>query len=168
MSSRTSLNPCVTAVDFEILRSGPSTQPFNPQFFFIWSYLKEEGKNGTFYFFRRPNVEKPKRTWCAIIPRTLLIADLRVCPRQKNWQSSRGKKRRSLLTLHARGYSVESNSQGYRYICIPLEEEDKLNQHLTSTPRLLDVGEQNESFLIWAEHKCETDCSANATICMEF
>lgn len=151
MSSRTSLNPCVTAVDSEILRSGPSTQPFNPQFFFIWSYLKEDGKKrDLLLFFRRPNVEKPKRTWCAIIPRTLLIADLRVCPRQKkNWQSSRReKKRRSLLTLHARGYSVESNSQGYRYICIPLEEEDKLNQHLTSTPRLLDVGEQNESFLI--------------------
>lgn len=60
------------------------------------------------------------------------------------------KKRQSLLTLHARGYSVESNSQGYRCICIPLEEEDKLNQHLTSTKRLLDPGEQNESFLIWA------------------
>lgn len=44
---------------------------------------------------------------------------------------------------------MESNSQGYRYICIPSEEEDKLNQHLTSTKRLLDFGEQNESFLIW-------------------
>lgn len=43
---------------------------------------------------------------------------------------------------------MESNSQGYRHICIP-SEEDKLNQHLTSTKRLLDFGEQNESFLIW-------------------
>lgn len=44
---------------------------------------------------------------------------------------------------------MESNSQGCRCICIPSEEEDKLNQHLTSTKRLLDFGEQNESFLIW-------------------
>lgn len=34
------------------------------------------------------------------------------------------------------------------YIRIPSEEEDKLDQHLTSTKRLLDFGEQNESVLI--------------------
>lgn len=44
---------------------------------------------------------------------------------------------------------MESNSQGYRYICIPSEEEDKLNQHLTSTKRCWILEEQNESFLIW-------------------
>lgn len=38
-------------------------------------------------------------------------------------------------------------------ICIPSEEEeDKLNQHLTSTKRRLDFGAQNESFLI-SEHR---------------
>lgn len=98
--------------------------------------------------FRRLNVENPRRTWCAILPRTLLKLPTCAFALDKNWQPSR-EKRQSLLTLHARGYSVESNSQGYRYICIPSEEEDKLNQHLTSTKRLLDFGEQNESFLIW-------------------
>lgn len=40
-------------------------------------------------------------------------------------------KRQSLLTLHARGYCVESNSQGSCSICISLEKEDKLDQRLT-------------------------------------
>lgn len=35
---------------------------------------------------------------------------------------------------------MESNLQGYRYICIPSEDEDKLNQHLTSTKQQLDFG----------------------------
>jgi len=61
---------------------------------------------------------------------------------------------------------VESNSQGCRYICIPLEEEDPLDPHLASTKQLLDVGDQNESFLI---HTTEArGRSADATICLEF
>lgn len=87
VSSRTWFNtPCVTATDSKInnnkiLRIGPNSQPFNPTFYFslfslfeIRSYLGEEEsgeKAGPFTFFsptRRPNVEKPKRTRCAIIP----------------------------------------------------------------------------------------------------
>lgn len=67
---------------------------------------------------------------------------------------------------------MESNSQGYRYICIPLEEEDKLNQHFDIDAAAAGCwrAEQNESSLNLSEaHKCETDrCAANATICMEF
>lgn len=148
MNRRTSLNPCVTAVDFGILRI-VEVSSLSIHNSFIWRYLQAEEQPGPFTLFRRLNVKNPKRTWCAIIPRTLLIADLRVCPRQKLAAEPSREKRQSLLTLHARGYSVESNSQRYRCICIPSEEEDKLNQHLTSTKRLLDLGEQNESFLIW-------------------
>lgn len=36
---------------------------------------------------------------------------------------------------------MESNSRGYRRICIALEE-DKLHQRLTSTKQLLDLTEQ--------------------------
>lgn len=121
----------------------------------IYKRREEREQPGPFYtVFRRLNVQKnPKRTWCAILPRTLL--KLPTCAfalekkkkKKKIWQPSR-EKRQSLLTLHARGCSVESNSQGYRCICIPSEEEDKLNQHLTSTKRLLDFEEQNEFCLI--------------------
>lgn len=88
--------------------------------------------------FRRLNVEKPEarlvRNSSEDAPK---IADRRFCLQQKLATESR--KEQSLLTLHARGYSVESNSLGSRYICIPSKEEDKLNQHLTSIKPLLDL-----------------------------
>lgn len=157
MSSRTWFNtPCVTAEDSKRNTAHRSEySAFHPDvlFFSIFppsskfgaiSEKKKKGeKNRTFYFFlffnRRPNVEKPKRTWCAIIPED--APDRPTCAFALDWGGKKGEKKigrrveekkkkgRSLLTLHARGYSVESNSQGYRYICIPLEEEDKLNQH---------------------------------------
>lgn len=55
--------------------------------------------------------------------------DSHLCPR--HYLGTNEEKRKSLLTLHARGYSVESNSQGSCSICISLEKEDKLDQRLT-------------------------------------
>lgn len=66
---------------------------------------------------------------------------------------------------------MESNSQGYRYICIPLEEEDKLNQHFDIDAAAAGCWRSRyESSVIAGAHKCETDRrrAANATICMEF
>lgn len=130
VSSRTGFNtPCVTPEDSKkknknniniyiytyILRIGPHTQPSNWAFFFLFpqsskfgaiSEKKKKGeKNRTFYFFfftRRPNVEKPKRTWCAIIPED--APDRPTCAfaldwgkkkkeEKKNCQSSRGRKK---------------------------------------------------------------------------
>lgn len=65
-----------------------------------------------------------RRRRCA--PRNLS----RTCALATIWEPNE-EKRQSILTLHARGYSVESNSQGSCSICISLEKEDKLDQRLT-------------------------------------
>lgn len=71
MNRRTSLNPCVTAVDFGILRI-VEVSSLSIHNSFIWRYLQAEEQPGPFTLFRRLNVKNPKRTWCAILPRTLL------------------------------------------------------------------------------------------------
>lgn len=157
MSSRTWFNtPCVTAEDSKRNTAHRSEySAFRPDVLFslffpsskfgaISEKKKKKGeKNRTFYFFfffltGGQTLKSRSALGAQSFPRTLLIGRPARLPstggkkrREKNWQASRGKKKkgRSLLTLHARSYSVESNSQGYRYICIPLEEEDKLNQH---------------------------------------
>lgn len=138
-------DPCVTAGIWELPRSSSATQLFHEVVRF-WRYiLKREGRRaGTHHFVSqaKPRQKTPRRTHfgaqsfrgrssnCrpALLPSTHTFT-------HSNWHPSREKKkkRQSLLTLHARGWSVESNLQGDRYICIPLEDEDKLNQHLTST-----------------------------------
>lgn len=54
----------------------------------------------------------------------------RTCALATLWEPNE-EKRQSILTLHVRGYSVESNSQGSCSICISLEKEDKLDQRWT-------------------------------------
>lgn len=156
VSSRTWFNtPCVTAEDSKRNTAHRSEySAFHPDvlFFSIFSPSSKFGaisekkkkgeKNRTFYFLKffltgGQTLKSRSALGAQSIPRTLLIGRPARLPstgekkkeRKKLAGESRKKKGRSLLTLHARGYSVESNSQGYRYICIPLEEEDKLNQH---------------------------------------
>lgn len=112
MSSRTTLNPCVTAVDFGILRSSSTIQLFYLNFSYLEISTSKEKSTRTFCFVLGAKRLKPEahlvRNPSEDAPE---IADLRFCPRQ-NWQPSR-EKGKGLLTLHARGWSVESNSQGY-------------------------------------------------------